>query len=173
MNSLRSILLIFSLLIYLVVQILLFKNLALFGVAFCFIYLLYFLLLPIEFKTIPVLFIAFFSGLLVDLFYDTMGIHTASLILFVFIRGFWIKILIPTGGYDTNIQPTIFNMSFGWFATYSLPLLLIYHFMFFFIENLGTDLYFSIVQKAVSSVIFVFIMGIVVQLLFYRNKRGI
>jgi hypothetical protein len=172
MNSLRSVFLLVSLILFLIVQILLFKNLALFGIAFCFIYLLYFLLLPIEFKTIPALILAFITGLILDMFYDTIGIHTACLLLFVFLRGFWIKLLIPTGGYDSNIQPTMFNMSFGWFATYSLPLLMIYHFTFFFIENLGTNLYFTIFKKAIPSVIFVFLMSIVVQLLFYRSKRG-
>jgi hypothetical protein len=172
MNSIRSFYLIISFILFILVQILLFKNLALFGFAFCFVYLLFFLLLPIEFKTIPTLIIAFFTGLLVDVFYDTMGIHTASLLAMVFVRGFWIKLLIPTGGYDNNILPTMFNMSFGWFATYSLPLLVIYHLIFFYIENLGTDLYFLIFIKTVASVIFVFLMSVIIQLLFYRSKIG-
>jgi len=172
MNSLRNISLVFTLILFIIVQILLFKNLVLFGIAFNFIYLLYFLLLPIEYKTIPILILAFITGIIIDVFYDTMGIHTASLLVFAYLRGFWIRILIPTGGYDSNIQPTMFNMNFGWFATYSLPLLFIYHLIFFFIENLGTDLYFPIFLKTFTSVVFVFIMCIVVQLLFYRSKRG-
>jgi hypothetical protein len=155
------------------VQVLILKNLVLFGVAFCFLHVLFLLLLPIETKTIPNLLIAFGLGLMVDLFYDTIGIHTASLLIVAFIRKPWIKILTPTGGYDDNLQPSMLNMGFGWFATFSIPLFLIYNVAFFFIESLGTDLFIPVVQKIIASTIFVFVMSIIVQLLFYRRRRGI
>ncbi|WP_332910700.1 hypothetical protein [Algoriphagus boritolerans] len=61
-----------------VIQILFLKNLALFGVAFVFIYLLGILLLPISVKTSPLLFLAFFLGLMIDVFYETIGMHAAA-----------------------------------------------------------------------------------------------
>lgn len=173
MNSSRIFILIGSFIIFTLVQVLILKNLVLFGVAFCFLHVLFILLLPIETKTIPSLLIAFGLGLMVDLFYDTIGIHTASLLIVAFIRKPWIKILTPTGGYDDNLQPSMLNMGFGWFATFSIPLFLIYNVAFFFIESLGTDLFIPVVQKIIASTIFVFVMSIIVQLLFYRRRRGI
>ncbi|TVP53094.1 MAG: rod shape-determining protein MreD [Mongoliibacter sp.] len=173
MSSRRVFLLVVGFVLYLIIQVMLLKNLVLFGTAFCFLYVLYILLLPVDFKTVPAMLIAFALGLGVDLFYDTLGIHTASIVALAFVRAGWLKILTPTGGYDDDLQPSMLNMGFGWFLTYSLPLFLLHHLLFFYIENLGTNLFLPVVQKIVYSTIFVFIMSIIAQLLFYRRRRGI
>jgi len=173
MNSNRIFLLVGGFLIYLIIQVLLLKNMVVFGFAFCFLYVLYILLLPLEMKTVPVMLIAFGLGLGVDVFYDTLGLHTASLVALAFVRNSWLKILTPTGGYDENLQPSLLNMGFGWFTYYSLPLILLHHTLFFYIENIGTNLFFPVVQKIVASIIFVYVMSIIVQLMFYRRRRGI
>lgn len=173
MNSGRIFFLVIGFIVYFFVQVLLLKNLVLFGSAFCFLYVLYILLLPVDMKTVPTMLIAFVLGFGVDLFYDTLGIHTASAVALGFVRSGWLKVLTPTGGYDDDLQPSMLNMNFGWFLTYSLPLFLLHHLIFFYIENLGTNLFLPVVQKIIFSSIFVFIMSIIVQLLFYRRRRGI
>lgn len=162
-----------SFIVFLLLQILLLKNLVLFGSAFCFLYLLYILLLPIEIKTVPTLFLAFVLGLAIDLFYDTLGIHTASILAMAFVRRRWIKVITPRGGYDDDLEPSVLNMGFLWFLTYSFPLILLHHVLFFYVDNLGTGLFLFAVQKIIASAIFVFIVSIIVQLLFYRRRRGI
>ncbi|RZS95761.1 rod shape-determining protein MreD [Cecembia calidifontis] len=173
MNSRKVFLLAGSFLLYFLVQVLMLKNMVIFGVAFCFLYVLYVLLLPVEMKTIPLMLIAFILGLIVDFFYDTMGMHTLCLVAIAFFRNFWLDILTPTGGYDENLQPSMLNMGLGWFVTYSIPLILVHHILFFYVDSLGTNLFFPVVQKIIASTIFVFVMSIVVQLLFYRRRRGI
>lgn len=173
MGGNRIFLLIGSFVIFLVVQVLLLKNIVLFGTAFCFLYVLFILLLPIEMKTIPIMLIAFVMGIGVDIFYDTIGIHTASLVAMAFIRNTWLSILTPTGGYDENLNPSIQNMGLGWYLSYSLPLIFIHHSLFFYIEGLGTNLFFPLVQKIIGSAIFVFVISIIVQLLFYGRRRSI
>ncbi|WP_113923937.1 rod shape-determining protein MreD [Cognataquiflexum aquatile] len=173
MNSIRVISILLTGFLYLVFQVLVLKNLVLFGSAFCFLYVTYIILLPIDLKTIPTLLISFFIGMGVDLFYDTLGIHTAALLIIGFVRHRWLLVLVPPGGYDDDLQPSLLNMGFGWFLSYSIPLVLIHHTLFFYIESLGTDLFFTSLQKIIASVIFVTVMSIIVQLLFYRRRRGI
>ncbi|MCS4433936.1 rod shape-determining protein MreD [Aquiflexum gelatinilyticum] len=173
MNSIRVISILLSGFLYLLFQILVLKNLVLFGTAFCFLYVTYIILLPLDIKTIPVLLISFFLGIGVDLFYDTLGIHTAALLVIAFIRHRWLLVLVPTGGYEDDLQPSMLNMGLGWFLSYSVPLVLIHHVLFFYIESLGTDLFLTSLQKVIASVIFVLVMSIIVQLLFYRRRRGI
>lgn len=173
MNSIRIISILLTGFLYLVFQVLVLKNLVLFGSAFCFLYVTYIVLLPIDLKTIPTLLISFFLGMGVDLFYDTLGIHTAALLVIGFIRHRWLLVLVPPGGYDDDLQPSLLNMGFGWFLSYSIPLVLIHHTLFFYIESLGTDLFFTSLQKIIASVIFVLVMSIIVQLLLYRRRRGI
>lgn len=136
MNSNRIILLIGGFFLYLIIQVLLLKNIVVFGLAFCFLYVLYILLLPLEMKTIPIMLVAFVLGMGVDLFYDTLGMHTASLLALAFLRNSWLKLLTPTGGYDENLQPSMLNMGFGWFTYYSLPLILLHHFIFFLYQSI-------------------------------------
>src|SRR5690606_21400286 len=72
--------------VYILVQVFVLKNLVIFDVAFCFLYVFYLLLLPMETKTIPLMMIAFGMGLSIDIFYDTLGFHTASLVALAFVR---------------------------------------------------------------------------------------
>lgn len=173
MNSKIIIPSILSFFVYFLVQVFVLKNLVLFDHAFCFLYIFYILLLPLELRPIPLMSIAFALGLAIDTFYDTLGFHTASLVAMAFVRNTWVKAIIPTGGYDENVQPSILNMGIGWYVAYTLPLVLLHHFIFFYIDSLGTGLYLSIVKRTLSSVAFVWILGIMVQMLFYKRRRGI
>ncbi len=93
-----------------VIQVVFLKNLALFGVAFIFIYLLGLLILPISIKTSPLLFIAFGLGFLVDAFYETIGMHTAAATLMAFVRPLWLRAISPTGGYVDTEEPSLNEM---------------------------------------------------------------
>jgi len=159
--------------VYFLVQGFVLKNLVIFDTAFCFLYVFYILLLPLEIKSIPLMVIAFLMGMSIDMFYDSLGMHTASLVAMAFVRNTWIHMIIPTGGYDENVQLSVLNMGTGWFFTFSLPLIFLHHFIFFYIDSLGTDLYLTMVNRVWSSVVFVMIMGIMVQMLFYKRRRGI
>jgi len=173
MNSKTIILSIIGLIFYFLIQILVLKNLVLFGMAFCFLYVIYLLLLPIEIKTIPLMILAFILGFGIDIFYDSLGLHTSSAVMLAFLRRPWIQLITPTGGYDPNTPPNLLNMGLGWFLTYSIPLILAHHLTFFFIDNIGTYSYIPMIYKTLSSTLFTFILGVIVQVLFYKKKRGI
>lgn len=155
------------------VQIFLLKNLAVFGVAFGFIYVLGILILPISIRPIPLMLIAFSMGLLVDVFYETIGMHTASATFLAFIRPFWLKAISPTGGYDESDEPTLNQMGLGWFISYGLPLIFSYSLMFFFIDQLGAGNIFGALNKSLFSSIFSMLLAILVQLLFFKRRRSI
>lgn len=162
-----------SFFVYFLLQVIVLKNLVIFDSAFCFLYVFYILLLPLEVKTIPLMLIAFALGIGIDIFYDTLGFNTASLVALAFVRNGWIRTIIPTGGYDDNVQPSVLNMGIGWYITYSLPLILLHHFIFFYIDNIGTGLYLPVVNRILTSAAFVWVLGIMVQMLFYKRRRGI
>lgn len=158
---------------YFIIQVLVLKDLVLFGDAFCFLYVYSILLMPLEIKPVPLMILAFFMGLAVDMFYDTPGMHAASTVLLAFLRNPWIKVNTPRGGYDENVPPTLLNMGLAWSTAYSFPLILIHHVCFFYIDFLGTSFSPSIVIRMVSSVLFTFVLAAIVQLLFYNKKKGI
>jgi len=127
-----SILFIFRFVVFILLQVLLFKDLILFDRAFCFVYLGFLLLLPIELGPLLIISIGFFTGLSVDVFYDSLGIHAASSVLIMFLRPYWVSLLTPQGGYEIGARPNIMTLGFMWFLVYSLPLILIHNFALFF-----------------------------------------
>lgn len=165
--------LLFSTLVYFVVQVFVLKDVVLFGHAFCFLYIFAILQVPLEVKSIPLMLGAFVIGLGVDLFYDTTGMHAASTVLIAFLRGAWVRANTPRGGYEDNMPPSLLNMGLVWFLAYSLPLIALHHLVFFYIDVAGTATLRPLVIKVLSSTFFTFILGVIVQLLFYQKKRGL
>lgn len=173
MNFKNLITFVFLVLCLSLVQILFLKNLALFGVAFCFIYLLAILSLPINMRSFPLILISFGIGLLIDVFYDTLGLHAAAVTLLAFLRPYWLKAISPNGGYDDANNPTLSEMGIGWYISYSLPLVFVFSLMFFVADQWGTGGLFGVLNKSLFSTIFTVILAIIVQLLFFKRRRGI
>jgi hypothetical protein len=156
-----------------VIQILFLKNLALFGVGFAFLYLLGILVLPISVRTVPLLFIAFGLGFCLDIFYETIGMHTAAATFLAFVRSLWLKAISPTGGYEDSEEPTLSEMGLGWFLSYSLPLIFAYCLVFFTADQWGTGGFFGVLTKSLFTSVFTCLLAILVQLLFFKRSRRI
>lgn len=155
------------------IQIIFLKNLALFGVAFCFIYLLGILDLPITISHVALILISFGLGFVVDAFYDTIGIHAASATLLSFLRPYWLKAISPTGGYDDSAKPNLPEMGIGWYISYSLPLIFAFSLVFFTADQWGTEGFFGVLNKSFLSSIFTLVLAIIIQLLFFNRRREI
>ena len=87
-----------SFLFYALLQGIVFKNIILFEYAFCFIYIYYLLSLPVDIRPVLAILIGFGMGLIVDMFYDTGGIHAASSVLLMFEKSGEVHAMLPTGG---------------------------------------------------------------------------
>lgn len=124
MSSRTYISVIVSFFVYVLVQVLLLKNFILFDTAFCFVYVAFILLLPLEMGPLLLMFVAFATGLSVDLFYDSLGVNAAASVFIAFVRPYWLRLITPRGGYEDIEIPNLKTMDFGWFFTYSLPLVL-------------------------------------------------
>ena len=172
--NIRNLFSYFFLILFLgVVQILFLKNLALFGVAFLFIYLLGILILPISVKPVPILIIAFILGLSLDIFYETIGMHTAAATFLAFLRSVWLRVMSPTGGYVDTVEPSLNEMGLVWFLSYSFPLIFMYSMVFFTVDQWGTSGFLGVLNKSLFSSIFTCLLAILVQLLFFKRRRGI
>lgn len=155
------------------VQILFLKNLAIFGIAFGFIYLLGILSLPISLKTTQLLLIAFGLGFIVDIFYETTGMHTAAATLLAFARPLWLRAISPTGDYMDTEKPSLDEMGLVWFLTYSFPLIFVYSLVFFTADQWGTSGFLGVLSKSLFSSILTCLLAILVQLLFFKRRGGI
>lgn len=105
-----------------------------------FIYPIFLMLLPMTTPTWLMLIIGFFYGYCIDVFLDTLGMHTAACVFSVFIRSYLLNILEPQGGYKAGISPTRRQMGFPWFLRYT-ALFLFIHIFYFSCVHVFTLLY--------------------------------
>lgn len=173
MSNRKIIYLVLGFILFVLAQVLIFKNLVLFNIAFCFVYVGFLLILPFEITSIPLILLGFVTGLVIDIFYDSLGIHAAASVLIMFVRTKWIKLITPRGGYEVGATPTIKVMGFEWFTIFALPLILLHHFALFYIEASGFKMFWFTFSKVIASTIFTFIILVLVQYLFYGNRRRV
>lgn len=171
MNSRQLLPQILNFLVYIIIQILVVRNLVLFDTAFCYVYIAFILLLPIEVGVMTAMLFGFASGLLVDAFYNTFGIHAAASVFIMFIRPRWLTFLTPRGGYDIGIAPTPQTLGLRWFVTYAFPLIFIHHALIFFIEVADFQLFSFTLAKILASAIFTLIMITIIQYILYSSSR--
>jgi hypothetical protein len=153
---------------YIGLQILLFRYLVLFNVSFCFIYIGALLALPKETSHSYLILIGFITGLIVDAFYNTMGMHAAACTIIGYLRPYLLILITPQRGYDEKSDFLIKSMGFIWFITYAGVLVLIHHFFIFFLELGSFSLFFTTLLKVFCSFIFTMFMIIIFQ--YFRKK---
>ncbi len=158
--------------IYVLVQVLVLKDLVLFHAAFCFLYIMFILLLPIETNNLVLLLVAFALGFVVDVFYDSLGMHACAAVVIAYVRNYWLATITPQGGYDAGAMPTLANNGIQWFVVYTLPLLFLHHTILFFIEASGFSQFWFTMLKIMSSLLFTLLVVVLLQYLSFSRRRS-
>lgn len=158
--------------ILVLLQVLIVQNIRLGSYIILFPYILFILLLPFETPKLAVLALAFFTGLTIDMFYDTAGMHAAACTLIGFSRYYILKLLSPREGYDPGFTPNVDSMGPVWFITYSAVIIFIHHLFFFYLEIFRFDEFFRTLLRVILSTIGTFCFVYVVQFLFYKTERN-
>lgn len=162
-NTIRFIVLI-------LLQVLIVQNIHLGAYIILFPYLLFILLLPFETPKLTVLFICFITGLTIDIFYDSAGLHAATCTLIGFARYYILKLLSPREGYDSGLTPTIQSMGPVWFITYAGIIVFIHHLFFFYLEIFRFNEFFRTLLRVILSSIGTLSLIYIIQFLFNSNK---
>ena len=130
----------------LLAQVLVFKNVELllfdrYTMA-CFLYPIIILGLPLSTPRSVLLILAFIVGLLVDLFYDSPGVHAGALVFTAYARSFVLGLIEPRGGYRIDNRLTIAQYGLNWFLLYLFTTLFLHIFIYFSLDAF-TFVYFS------------------------------
>lgn len=158
-------------LIIIFAQVFVFKDLVLFGAAFCFFYVLALLLLPVETNPMLQIVIGFVVGLVIDAFYSTQGVHASAATFLMFVRPFWINILNPGTGYGSVDRIIIRTQGLQWFLTYTFPLILLHCLILFFVEAFGFANFWITLSKAFLSSLFTLVVVVIIQYLFLSKAK--
>jgi hypothetical protein len=160
---------ILNLIILLMLQLPLIHRITLFDKAFGFFYVGFLLLLPTTLSRNYLMFIAFGSGLLVDVFSDTPGIHAGASVFIMFIRGFWLSVINDDSKDLINVNIT--SLKKTGFTYFLFPLVFVHHFLIFSLENGGFHHFGMILEKVFFSTIFSCIIIFVINFLIAPNRK--
>ena len=142
-NTIRFILLI-------AVQVLLLNELPI-GRAYIMIVPLAIILLPVFTPRLSVLILSFMAGLIIDIFSNGGGLHTAALTAVGYSRSFVLDTFQPRSGWGKLDVPSLSQQGFIWFFYYSLIMFSIHHFLYFFLEVFSFFYFFSTIFKILIS----------------------
>jgi hypothetical protein len=151
-------------------QALIFNTIQVFSFITPFIYILFIILLPFETPKWLRLVLGFFLGLVIDMFSNSGGIHTASTVMIAFISPWVQNIVSSKEEYEPGFQPGIKNQGFRWFFFYSLILTSAHHILLFYLEIFSFTNFFGTLWHALLNVIFTMTFIITSQYIFYTRK---
>lgn len=162
------------------IQVLLFKNIHLTGWGAAsiippytpFIYPLIILLLPLSTPTWAMLLLGFGTGLTMDVFMDTGGMHAAICVFIAAVRNSILTALLPQRLSDyPNLSPGVKNMGWAPYLTYTAAILFIHHFCFYLIEIWSFKSFLYLIIKVLASFITSMIFVVLYTFLF-ANSSG-
>jgi rod shape-determining protein MreD len=151
-------------------QVLVLNNMQFSGLINPYLYILFILLLPFEIPGWVLLILGFITGLSVDVFTDTLGLHTSATVILTFLRPYILRIIAPRDGYDSGTSPTINIFGLSWFLRYSIFLIFVHHFVLFYLEVFGFHDFFQTLLRVILSSIFTILLVLLSQIFMYKKK---
>ncbi|WNM19990.1 rod shape-determining protein MreD [Flavobacterium capsici] len=153
----------------LLAQVLIFNRLDLFGYINPYPYILFIILFPVNGNKLGLLLASFFLGLIMDMFWNSGGVHAASCLVLAYFR------------------PAIFKFSFGLSYEYQtvklndvltperfsfiLIAVVIHHFTLFILEVFKISFFWDIFLRTIFSTIFTIITCILIIYIIKPSKR--
>lgn len=141
--------------VFLILQIPFLYKLVLFDKAFGFFYIGFILFFPYGFNRSITMSTAFVTGLIIDMFSNTPGIHASACILIAFVKDGWFRWMI---GADDDVDLSWNELKVWGSVKYLLPLIFLHHLLIFTIENGGLDAFGILFGKILYSSLYSFIV---------------
>ena len=135
-----------------------------------YIYILFILLLPVEIPNSLLLFVALITGLTIDMFGNSGGIHAAASVLMAFARPGVLKLIAPRDGYESENRLVPQEMGFTWFLTYITIMVLIHHIAYFYTEVFRFSEFLITLFKAILNSLITITIIVIGEYLFGQSK---
>jgi hypothetical protein len=137
-----------------------------------YLYYLPLLWLPFSVSRIGLLVIGFLTGLTLDYFVNTPGLHAAACLLVAYVRPFVINVLTPKDSSEFNYrEPSPKAIQWTPYAIYVFVLTLLHHGYMVFLEWLDFGSFLDFIIKVVASTGISMLLIFTVELLFPRNLK--
>ncbi|MDP2721248.1 MAG: rod shape-determining protein MreD [Bacteroidales bacterium] len=163
---------IFRFVILILLQVLVFNHMNLGGYLNPSIYILFILLLPNNINSSLLLLLGFITGLSVDLFTNTAGLHAGSTVLLAFMRPGIIRLLFGNLEFGPGESPGLNKLGVSGFFRYTLVLVFIHQLALSLLEVFNFHHFlFTLSRAFFSSLLTIFLVMIIVLLTTTRKKH--
>lgn len=135
-----------------------------------FLYVLFIMSLPLNTPKWLLLLLGFFTGFVIDVFSDSIGLHIAATVLLAYLRPLIISILGLKQDMDLNLSPSIKIFGFRVYFFYASVLVIVHHFVLFYLEIFRFQDFFYTFYRALASSIFTLTLILIAQYLFMEKK---
>lgn len=137
-----------------------------------YLYFLFILWLPFTIPRITLMIIGFVTGMALDSFTNTPGLHASACVLIAYLRPFVINILTPKDVNDFNYrEPSPGSMGWTPYLVYALILTLFHHTYLVFLEWLSFGTFLRFLIKVVATTAISMLLIIITELLFSRRLK--
>jgi rod shape-determining protein MreD len=163
----------FILFVFLVsIQVILLNHIQWNGYVNPYIYILFILLLPVETPNWLLLILAFITGITIDMFGSSGGMHAAATVFMAFARPGVLRLIAPRDGYESDGKLTPMSMGFNWFVTYISIMVILHHLVCFYLEVFRFSEFFITFFKALINSAITIVLIIIGEYLFGQSKKN-
>ncbi len=153
------------------IQVLILNQIRFSGFITPYLYPLFILLLPFNTKGYTLLLTAFFTGLVVDMFSDSLGMHASATVLMAFLRPWVIGSITIKTEFEPDVEPRINVMGAGWVFIYTLIMIFIHHLSLFLLEIFRFSGFGETLLRTILSTAFSVLIIMIAHLLLGNQKR--
>lgn len=137
-----------------------------------YLYFLFILWLPFSVNRLGLLVLGFFTGLVLDYFTQTPGLHAAACTLVAYARPFVINVLIPKDKDEFNFrEPSPKAMGWAPYSVYALVLTLLHHTYLTLLQWLQFGTFLAFLIKVVATTGISLLLIFTTELLFPRKVK--
>lgn len=151
-------------LMYVLLHIFVARHLVLFDYAFCFIYVGAILFLPQEINLTALLVIGFATGVTIDSFDNTLGLHAVTSVFLAYLRPIIIRYQFAQKLSEGRLELSLKELGLPAFLSYTIILVSIHHILLFFVEAGSLSLLPYTLLKILCSILFTTVTILLAQL---------
>ncbi|OAV68274.1 rod shape-determining protein MreD [Bacteroidales bacterium Barb4] len=157
--------------VFVLVQVLFLNQIHFLRMAMPFLYVYFLLKLPVGTLRIYTLLLSFLTGLTVDFFCNTPGMHAAACMCAGFVREPVISFFIGKD-LSADTSPSYSTFKYGGFMRYTLAVVLVHHFVLLMIESMTLFDFWFLLLRILLSVVLTCGLIFAVELIDVKLQKG-
>ncbi|MFV0591067.1 MAG: rod shape-determining protein MreD [Draconibacterium sp.] len=154
--------------VLLAVQVLFLNQIQFSGYINPYIYVLFIMLLPVSTPRYALMLLAFIMGISVDIFSNSLGVHSAASVFIAYLRPGIIRV-ITNREEDLSDYPGLAQNGFRWFLGYVLIMVVLHHLALFYLEVFTFANFLNTLYRVVLSSLFSIFVIVLSQFIIFRK----